>query len=52
MRVLDLLVTGFLHVVEFLGTVALTVLTFVLMLTVGTFDVLRAVPHHATRKLA
>lgn len=52
MRVLDELVTGFLRVMEFLGTVALTVATFVLMLTVGTLDVLRATPHHATKKWA
>lgn len=52
MRALDLLITGFLHVLEFLGTVALTVLTFVLMLTVGALDVLRATPHHATKKWA
>lgn len=34
------------------GTVVLAVLAFVLLLTVGTFNVLRAVPHHETQKWA
>lgn len=50
MRILAELITALLHVVEFVGTVVLTVLAFVLLLTVGTYNVLRRLPHHETHK--
>lgn len=52
MRILAELITAFLRVLEFVGTVLLTVVAFVLLLTVGTYNVLRAMPHHETQKWA
>lgn len=52
MKILAELITAFLHVLEFVGTVILTVLAFVLLLTVSTFNVLRALPHHETKRWA
>lgn len=52
MRILAELITALLHVLEFVGTVVLTVVAFVLLLTVGTYNVLRALPHHETQKWA